>query len=759
MKFISKILFVVCCAMPITATAAPIATTLGSNLTGYNGNSSVATNQWNTMTNPRANIQNTTVKNNFGNCNALILRCATPKCAGGGCADAEIAKQIVVGCVNTNASCKQYGDDLVNFISAQLVSDSVAAQNAAAAAATAAANQSAEQIANMQQQMQMQMAQMQEQNNAQISALQDALQESQRANQEMMLSAAESAKASAPSAVDADTGLNATQTAAAQSGVDAEVIQRATITGQILTGMESVDSSLNQLKTTMRDAFRYGGCNEINGDNCTGPKRVKKFKELSMKFFDPYDALVDNLEDALLRAQSVGVDMGDIYMLLSGSCNRYAKYICMYNGETPVYHQTVSSSVRYVSVPVPSTVGIGVSGGEVFRLKPSGLDLQKIKLLRSGLLRNLSFVSEAYADSTSFINCDEDGKSIPGNGVRGGHDCADGMVIPPEDLVACTVNEIYNDVDGYEKVQEAWLNPDESSTGIIRVGCASDIVNSGILGRRARTRKSVANIDVLQYLIMQDAPNTKDEIDSTKIKNYCATAYLEPKLKSATMSRSLPQKMCCDKAKEDCNGDCNNDFAYVDPTYALCNVHRYNLADGDIMNPTEADTKEKVRQNVALKTTVIAQQMYKQYVMIESMIKRLKIQLEKAVLNANLQVAGGTSSKSSDDSVKVEFSDCGGKSAENALNCVQSNYTKLKPFVDKGNSKRTVREQLYSDFRVLKAHLDTWPSVDETKCKVENVKDKKTMKDCLDLIEEGITKLDKQITNEKSKQNYRYPWG
>ena len=339
MKFISKFLFVVCCAMPITATAAPIATTLGSNLTGYNGNSSVATNQWNTMTNPRANMQNTTVKNNFGNCNALILRCATPKCAGGGCADAEIAKQIVVGCVNTNASCKQYGDDLVNFISAQLVSDSVAAQNAAAAAATAAANQSAEQIANMQQQMQMQMAQMQEQNNAQISALQDALQESQRANQEMMLSAAESAKASAPSAVDADTGLNATQTAAAQSGVDAEVIQRATITGQILTGMESVDSSLNQLKTTMRDAFRYGGCNEINGDNCTGPKRVKKFKELSMKFFDPYDALVDNLEDALLRAQSVGVDMGDIYMLLSGSCNRYAKYLCRgdYSNGLPVY--------------------------------------------------------------------------------------------------------------------------------------------------------------------------------------------------------------------------------------------------------------------------------------------------------------------------------------------------------------------------------------------------------------------------------------
>ena len=709
MKFISKILFVVCCAMPITATAAPIATTLGSNLTGYNGNSSVATNQWNTMTNPRANIQNTTVKNNFGNCNALILRCATPKCAGGGCADAEIAKQIVVGCVNSNASCKQYGDDLVNFISAQLVSDSVAAQNAAAAAATAAANQSAEQIANMQQQMQMQMAQMQEQNNAQISALQDALQESQRTNQEMMLSAAESANASAPSAVDADTGLNAVQTAAAQSGVDAEVIQRATITGQILTGMESVDSSLNQLKTTMRDAFRYGGCNEINGDNCTGPKRVKKFKELSMKFFDPYDALVDNLEDALLRAQSVGVDMGDIYMLLSGSCNRYAKYLCRgnYSSGLPVYCTDSRAAVPAVGL----------------------------------------FPGQPACIGSCDINTH---KSIPGNGLtRGGHDCADGMVIPPEDLVACTVNEIYNDVDGYEKVQEAWLNPDVSSAGTIRVGCASDIVNSGILGRRARTRKSVANIDVLQYLIMQDAPSINDKINTGEIEKYCATAYLQPELKSATMSRSLPQKMCCNDANADCNGDCNDDFAYVSPTYALCNVHRYNLADNDIMNPTEAETKEKVRQNVALKTTVIAQQMYKQYVMVESMIKRLKIQLEKAVLNANLQVAGGTSSKSSDDTVKVEFESCGSKADDTTvLNCLRGNLAKYEPFKEKRKMNNTLRRAMANDAKTLQL----WADDNSIGTSCSESMDISRMEDCYNQLAKGISDFNKKIKNESQNQ-------
>ena len=34
---------------------------------------------------------------------------------------------------------------------------------------------------------------------------------------------------------------------------------------------ETLDARLNRLKTTMRDAFKYGGCNTINGDNCSGP--------------------------------------------------------------------------------------------------------------------------------------------------------------------------------------------------------------------------------------------------------------------------------------------------------------------------------------------------------------------------------------------------------------------------------------------------------------------------------------------------------
>ena len=35
----------------------------------------------------------------------------------------DLARPIVAGCVNSNATCKKYGDDLIEFISAQLVSN------------------------------------------------------------------------------------------------------------------------------------------------------------------------------------------------------------------------------------------------------------------------------------------------------------------------------------------------------------------------------------------------------------------------------------------------------------------------------------------------------------------------------------------------------------------------------------------------------------------------------------------------------------
>ena len=116
----------------------------------------------------------------FGNCNSLILRCAQPKCAG--CNTLDLARPIVAGCVNSNAACKKYGDDLIEFISAQLVSNAtnkaqqaqIAAQTAAAQAAAAQSNV---QLQQMQAQMQQMQYEMQQQNAQQMAQMQAALDE------------------------------------------------------------------------------------------------------------------------------------------------------------------------------------------------------------------------------------------------------------------------------------------------------------------------------------------------------------------------------------------------------------------------------------------------------------------------------------------------------------------------------------------------------------------------------------------------------
>ena len=703
MKKIAEFLLAVFSCAPLCAGAAPISTTAGSNLTGYNGAmGSVVGNQWNTVSNPRANTAGASAKADFGNCNAVILRCATPKCSGGGCTNIDVAKPIVAGCVNSNATCKKHGDDLIDYIAAQLVADSVAAQNNQAAAAAAAAEQNAQQMAQMQQQMSQQMAQMQEQNNAQIASLQNALAESQRATAEAVQAAADQAAASAASAStpDANTGLTAVQTAAAKSGVSEEVIARSTITGQILTSMEGVDTSLNNLKTTMRTAFKYGGCNEVNGDNCTGPKRVKKFKELANKFFDPYDALVDNLDDALTRAQSVGVDLSDIYMMLNGSCNRWGEYLC--------------------------------------QVKPI-----------------------TYKDDGA---CDENGKSIKkGRMKKSGVDCVNTAYIPPEYDTMCVLNKEI----GEESVKESWLYPENDEK--IRIGCASSALDGSILGRRrAAGKKGGIDIDVLEHLINQDAPNAfgKNKAEN-EIAKYCAVYEYygeEPELERATASKTLGKDICCSRPGVSvdkgtgvmCADSCEDEEnVYVAPAYALCNVHAYNIGKTSNDFLSSSADKERMKRIIGLKTTVIAQQMYKQYSMVEAMIKRIKIMLEKATLKASLQVASGTSTSddssdnSSDDD--ISFQDCEARSSQSALDCVRSNYSAMKPLVEKNKLKPKLKEQMESDYNVLLAHLDNkdFGNVSYS-CLKTDIKNKDKANDCLKKIMAGITQLDNKLANKSS---------
>ncbi len=93
------------------------------------------------------------------------------------------------------------------------------------------------------------------------------------------------------------------------------------------------------------------------------------------------------------------------------------------------------------------------------------------------------------------------------------------------------------------------------------------------------------------------------------------------------------------------NGCGDEDNEFINPALALCSTHVYNI--GQTTNPTSSSDKQAMRDVVALKTTVMMQQMKKQYDYLDTTISRFKTQLEKAVLTTGLEAAGATSDSDS----------------------------------------------------------------------------------------------------------------
>lgn len=518
MKHLSKFLLLALTLYGANAYAAsPVATTAGSNLTAFNGNSGATNNNmWNAYINPRANMVSSAPTADFGNCNAVILRCAQPKCANGGCSTMDVARPIVIGCVQSNPSCNQYGDDLIDYISAQLVSDAnAAAQAAAANAQIAAANASAQQSAQQMQQMQQQMAQMQQQMQQQsadtAAQIQAALAQQQQATAQAIADAASanvaalnsvssqiqtatatttSAPATNTAASTSGSSLTAAQQSAALAGISADLLAREQISGQILTKVENAENALKRAQAAMNTAFEYAGC-DSTGSNCTGPKRVSVFKDKAMEFFDPYNDVLDELYDGLILAQSVGVDITDIYMMLNGTCNAWGQYLC---AEGQVMHYTSKNCQNGKSVPVES------GGGTVF----------------------------------------------------GGADCEPGQVVPMSDGGCQLIKMLTSD----EEIQRNWLYPEMGTGGVqVRVGCASEALDNSFL---FRNRKKQADIDIetLQRIIEQDAPTYYGSNiwsnSQTTPKNdgiiYCAVgAETYNDLRTLAGLRELPDRVCVDK--------------------------------------------------------------------------------------------------------------------------------------------------------------------------------------------------------------------
>lgn len=674
MKPIYRILIYLMCALPGVAGAAPVATTAGDNLTAYNPSSmgSISNNQWNSMLNGRTGA-NTAPTADFGNCNALIMRCASPKCSG--CTTLDIARPIVMGCVNTNSACKQYGDDLIEYISAQIVSSTNAKTqqatiNANAAAAQNAATQNNAQIQQLQEQMANMQASMQAQNAETIRQLENAL-----AEQKKMTADAQQQVADAKIAQNAtnESGITAAQQAAIDRGVDTDLVVRADITGEIMSKIENAETNLKNVYNTMQTAFTYAEC-DTRGNNCTAPRRVKTFKDKAIQFVRPYDEVIDDMYGALETAMAVGVDVSDVIMTLNNSCNQWGKYVCTGTNEVTSGDGCSATSPCYV--------------------------------------HNYEYYKEE--------NC-VGGKSkgnTDGSFIKGGQDCTINAAVPPQDDVRCTMIELLD--EGSDPVERIFMEEHQGGDRLIRVGCATSALNSlSILGRRNSRQGASLDLDTLERMILQEPSDTETADKAIKYcccddpdgDSKCETESCDTsKLRNYTILKTLPAKACAKYTSndgkftpEECGGD-NADAAYINPAFALCSVHAYNAGQEENPGDDNADDRTKMQDVIALKTTIIAQQMYKQYEQMVSLLNRLKTQLQKAVLANRLQVAGGKSSSNNDESSSKEkledkLQNCNLLVNDEAiLTCFETNMTTLSNELSQNGASIALRKALNTNY-------------------------------------------------------------
>ncbi len=730
MKNLSRILTTILCCAPLAyaGAAGQVATTSGHDLTSYNP-SNANNNQWATLTNSRYD-GSSTAKVDFGNCNALILRCAQPKCGNGGCAEYDIAEKIVEGCVKTNKTCKKYGEDLIESMSAQLVASAAAKANeqqaaldaariqAEANAAAAAANAQSQQMQQMQQQMQemqQQMAQQQEESARQLqSALNQQAQQQQQALDDMKAAATEAAEKN----VAGDKNVTSYQQEAIDRGVATDLISRQTLTGQVYTEVENAKTNLVAAQKALNTLFEYGHC-DSHGNNCSGPTRVKKWRELARAFIDPYDKTVEDIYDALITAQGTGVDISQIYLMLDNSCNQWAQFACPPGDRIEyTYDGTKATSPR--------------SCGEL-----------------------------TSAQETCMKACVNKNGNPPAPSTQNLYEYCNDQCKTAENCRPCTVQKVLTDGDD---VYTGWVNQedpkDNGNTTVI--ACYSGVLQNNTLFSHMMKRRGgtgMVDLEVLDRWISQVEPDKcykdNEQCKDPEPKLYCSVGSIETMkntLHSKSLSKALTNEEICVNGPNDKTWDTtkNKDCPYIDSTYAICDAHKRNAGDTSDAN--------EIKEILGLKTTVLSQQLYKQYQYLDATIRRLEIQLKKAMVSVNLDVAAGTDGSSSGGkNSNTQFDNCVGKSREETLYCLRSNYSKLDAEV---NAKRckAVKEQIAKDLNTANAYTKTKDSkrAEDRKCY-----DKKTITDCSECLGEyfsEITAIQDKIDEMDAKKSGYNRW-
>lgn len=213
--------------------------------------------------------------------------------------------------------------------------------------------------------------------------------------------------------------------------------------------------------------------------------------------------------------------------------------------------------------------------------------------------------------------------------------------------------------------------------------------------------------------------------------------------------------------------------AVFNPAFGLCSTHSHNAGfkstdTGLPVNPISAEDTAYMNEVIALKSTVIAQQLKEQYDQLNAVVKRFKTQLEKAVLTSKIEVitgnaasgnsgGGASASGSYNNNGLANAENCDSYTGVNLYDCLVRNLGKVAAALD--NDTQNAKKQLEFDISIA----DDYNMCDKTKCSenigdCKNIKyagDRKKLKSCVTTLQRKVNKARTDYENE----NARSRWG
>ncbi len=327
--------------------------------------------------------------------------------------------------------------------------------------------------------------------------------------------------------------------------------------------------------------------------------------------------------------------------------------------------------------------------------------------------------------------------------------------------------------DGVELKKDDYYvrtHTDSKNRTVTAVYVPDDIYNKISTKTELEANKEKNNIVFIKQSDDEDDPFYPDDDDSedetakkskkkktdSKAKAVFGNIEIPDPLFRAMSSKNVnPEALCKSKpGLINDKGDYDEDCAYINPYFGICDTHVYNI--GGPENPTNSDDIEKMQQVIAVKTTVLSQQMYKQYEYLAATLRRLKTQLEKSVLNAELEMLGANSDKSSNSvyGKNSNYSECSTGDQNSSLWCLRQNYSALLNQVNNGTCGRDEKKQIAKDLKLIKS----WLNLGDDDCFDESkISSRDKCRECLNNVYQvDLIKLQRDIEDSEYKRKMLY---